>query len=250
VLVTAVLRNEFSRRARENPNYSLRAFARYLKVSHSLLSLVLNNHREPSARFVATISERLRFSPEKAALMHQSLKKHPQAAPATKVNQLTLDQFALISEWQHYAILSLLEVPGTELIPSFVASRLNISPMLAKVSIERLKNLGLVKKGSDGKWKQSSEPIVIENKISTSWTRKFQRQLLIKAIQSLETDPIEFRDFSSITFAMHPKHVEFALKKIREFRRQLVHELEAFGDPKEVYNLTVQIFPVSRRSKV
>jgi hypothetical protein len=55
--------------------------------------------------------------------------------------------------------------------------------------------------------------------------------LIRKAVESLENDPIELRDFSSTTFAMNPKHVAYALKRIREFRRQWTQELESFGDP-------------------
>jgi hypothetical protein len=64
----------------------------------------------------------------------------------------------------------------------------------------------------------------------------------------MENDPMPLRDLSSTTFAMDPKQVGHALKRIREFRRELSRELEEFGNPQEVYNLTVQLFPSSKRS--
>ena len=250
--VLELLRFELSRRTRRNPQYSLRSFARSLGVSHTLLSLVLNGHRPPSSAFVEKLVEGLNLPAEKADLIRPpkarlAAERAPQKqAQKQEQAQISLDQFALISDWQHYAILSLLEVSDTEFEPTFIAQRLGISPLLAKVSMQRLVSLGIVAEGPDGRWRQTSKPIVVENSKSTECSRKFQRQLIAKAVDSLVNDPIELRDFSSTTFAMDPKNIPYALKRIREFRRQLTSELETTGKAEEVYNLTVQIFPTSR----
>ncbi|MCU1441761.1 MAG: hypothetical protein JWP85_2758 [Rhodoglobus sp.] len=253
-VVLETLRFEFSRRLQRNPQYSMRSFAKHIGVSHTLLSLVLNGHRKPSRGMVEQLAERLQYSPAKTAfLLGEQEKQNRSRAQvnknSSKQETISLDQFALISEWQHYAILSLLQVPDTEFEAKFIAKRLAISPLLAKVSMQRLLNLGIVEQDASGKWKQKSGPIIVENTRSTESTRKFQRQLMGKAVDSMLNDPMEARDLSSTTFAMDPKHIPFAVKRIREFRRQLTDELEAFGEAKEVYNLTVQIFPTSKRNK-
>lgn len=257
--VLEVLRYEFSKRAKKNPGYSLRAFAKHLNVSHTLLSLFLNGHRNISSKMVEKIAERLQYSPDKIAKMLESLSdgasvkkksKNKYEVAAASYKKISLDQFSLISEWQHYAILSLLEISDTELTPEFIAKRLNISPLMAKLSIQRLMKFELIERTDDGRYRQSSGPIVVENTTSTVWTRKFQQQLISKAVESLQNDPIELRDFSSTTFAMDSQHIPYAVKRIREFRRGLTRELEAFGSPQEVYNLTVQIFPTSKRNKL
>jgi hypothetical protein len=46
---------------------------------------------------------------------------------------------------------------------------------------------------------------------------------------------------------MNPKNVPYAIERIRAFRRQLTDELEVMDESEEVYNLTVQLFPSSRR---
>lgn len=232
--VREALRFEFAERTEKNERYSLRAFARDLGVSHTLLSLVMNGHRSPSQAFIDRISERVGVKKLRRT-------RRPQ--------ELSLDQFALISEWQHYAILSLLEVADTKLEPRYLAQRLGISIVLAKMSIQRLIDLKIIEQDADGRWRQRSGPMLVNNSKSTEHTRKFQRQLLQKAGQSLDFDSPDLRDFSSTTFAMNPRHVSYALERIRAFRRQLSTELESFGEPEEVYNLTVQIFPTTRRRK-
>lgn len=255
--VIEVLRQEFSKRALKNPRYSQRSFAQYLNVSHTLLSLVMNGKREPSRQLVDKMAERFDYGPEKTALLFEALKAreirkasekpNPAAMQETSVNAMSLDRFALISEWQHFAILSLLEIPDTEFEPDYIANRLGISPLLAKVSMQRLIDLDLVAVDKTGRWKQRSGPIVINDPRTTEAGRKFQRQQISKAMDSLLQDPPGTRDMSSTTFAMSAEQIPFAIERIRDFRRKLVQELEAFGDPEEVYNLTVQIFPVSRR---
>lgn len=253
-----VLRDEFSKRVRKNPQYSQRSFARSLGVSHTLLSLILNGHRRPSKKVVERLVDKFSLTPEQAATLLASAEKRGKKSEHTEgerkvlaYSKISLDEFALISEWQHYAILSLLDIADTEFTPQFVAKRLGISLHLAKISMHRLVERQIVEQDpATRKWRQRPGPIVVENVRSTAWSRSFQRQLLGKAVESLENDPMETRDLSSTTFAMHPKNIPYALEQIREFRRELVRELEAFGDPSEVYNLTVQIFPTTRRSRL
>ena len=249
--VAALLRDLLSRKLQKNPQFSLRAFARSLDVSHTLLSLVLSGKRKPSRDLTLKIIAKLNLTENSKNMVMESLDAQEVAQVAQEKNkhQISLDQFSLISEWQHYAILSLLEVPNAKLDPIWIGKRLGISSLLARVAIERLQRMEIIEEVSKGVWKQKIGPIVVENKVSTSSTRKFQRQLMKKAVDSLENDPIELRDFSNITFAMNPKHIPYALQKIREFRRKLCNELEVFGDQTEVYNLSVQIFPLSQKEK-
>jgi uncharacterized protein (TIGR02147 family) len=247
-IVLEVLRSELSRRLELNPSYSQRAFAKHLGVSHTLLSLIMNEKRAPSKVITQKLLEIAKLPKSKTdALLKLTNAKTYKEAKERSFHKINLDQFSLISEWQHYAILSLLEVEDTVFAPEFISKRLGISPLNAKISMQRLIELHIIEQLPSGKWKQKSGPIIVENANSTLATRKFQKQLLNKAIESLENDPIEVRDISSTTFAMAPKKIPYALKRIREFRRELSSELESFEEAEEVYNLTVQIFPTSRR---
>lgn len=243
-----LLRFEFSSRSEKNPQFSLRSFAKFLGVSHTLLSLVINEKRKPSKNFLDKISERLALDPERRKVLQMSLNTK-RSMDEVQYSKMGLDQYALLAEWQHFAILSLLEIKDTVLTPEFIAKRLNISEALARISLKRLFDLDLlVKDEKTNGWKQKPGPIVIENTVSTAYTRRFQNQLITKAIESLENDPIAIRDHSSTTFSMNPQNIPYALQRIRSFRRELTKELEDLGEKQEVYNLTVQIFPTSKRS--
>ncbi|MGZ3699532.1 MAG: DUF4423 domain-containing protein [Bdellovibrionota bacterium] len=246
------LREELERRCQRNSKYSLRAFAKSLGVSHTILSMVLSGKRPLASRSRLAIAEKLGLDPiekqnflEAGSPAHRALPR----AEVTAAQALSLDEFALIADWYHYGILSLLDTPGARWDCRWIASRLGITETQATLAMERLSRLKLVKRVG-GRWKQSGAPIRIDNRDSTAATRKFHQQLLAKAAESLEQDPIEERDFRSMTFAVDPALLPYARTRIRDFRRQLVEELEARGNAKRVYTLAVQLFPVQKKENV
>lgn len=247
-----ILSRELGRRLERNPRYSLRAFSKALGVSHSLLSRVLAGKRTVTPELAETLANRLALSPQdtKRLMQEAILRKIPSldevaGAQDEAGETLTLDQFTLIAEWEHYAILSYLNLPRAKWDAKSIARELKIPEARAKLSMERLERLGMVGL-IDGRMKQTSKPIRVENKISTPATRTFHKRLLERAVESLENDPQPLRDFSSITFAVDPDLVPHALERIRAFRRELASELESMSAPKSVYNLTVQFFPVTQ----
>lgn len=255
-----LLQRELERRCQDNPKYSLRAFARALDLSPTILSLVLSGKRPLSRQSAHKIMNHLLLCPDERAVLLEwantkpGKRKQPEEmlsdtiADDTNIHQMSLDSFALISDWFHLAILSLLEISGARFDARWIARTLGISKIEAEAAMERLQRMGLIER-INGRWKQATAPIRIGNDVPTAATKKFQRQLLLKAIESIENDPDETRDFSSMTLAMDPAQIPYARKRIRMFRRQLSDELEAMGAPKRVYKLTVQIFPVSRLLK-
>jgi len=69
--------------------------------------------------------------------------------------------------------------------------------------------------------------------ITTALKRR-QKQILEKAISSLENDPIEIRSMTRMTIAIAPEKLPEAKKMILEFNREMSRFLES-GNKKEVY---------------
>lgn len=238
----AILRKELERRQQKNAGYSLRSFARDLSVSHTLLSMILNGKRPVTDGVVekflevknVTISDR------------QILRRKGIPEDAQKKHKVSLDQFAMISDWVCYGILSLLETGDFQWNEVWIGERLNITPTKAKSAMDRLVRLNYIEKTPEGKYRQSVQPIVVENLDSTLAAKSFNQQLLKKAQDSMEYDGRDFRDLSSIIFAMDPSQVPYAVQRIRQFRRELCGELEKMENKKEVYAIAVQLFPLSK----
>ena len=240
-----ILKNDFTARSRKNPRYSLRAYAKALGISHTVLSLVLAGKRPLSKKAIALISEKLALDPLQITRLMDSRGKATRLAPAA-FRTIDMEIFKVISDWVHYAILTLIETSDFQSDTNWIADRLDISKMDARVCFERLINVNLIE-FKDEKWRLTGLPIKVENNYSTTTTRLFQKQMIEKSLESLERDPYEIRDFSSVTLAMDPSDIPYARERIKQFRRELMTELEARGKPTEVYNLTLQIYPVSRK---
>lgn len=238
---TVLLKHTLTELCAKNPQYSIRAFARSTGISHTVLSLVLSGKRQLSKKATEKLANFLELDPKQ----RQTLFKSSKLGQPEDFQTLPLDTFEVISDWYHYAILSLLELPHAKYEPRWIAKQLGIPVLNAKLAMDRLQRLGLVEQDSEGHWRQSGKPIKVENTISTVATRKFHKQLLIRAAESIDKDPIPVRDFSSMTFVLDPQQIEYARKRLRDFRRELVAELELKGTPSTVYNLTVQLYPVT-----
>lgn len=238
----AILRKEFARRQQKNASYSLRSFARDLSVSHTLLSMILNGKRSVTEGLVEKFLEGKNISvSDRQLLLRKEIPEDPH-----KKHKISLDQFAMISDWIYYGILSLLEVKEFQWDELWIGERLNIAPPKARAAMDRLVRLNYIEKTAEGKYRQSVQPLVVENMNTTMAAKSYNKNLLKKALDSMEQDGTDLRDLSSIVFAMDPSQVPYAVQRIRQFRRELCADLENMKNQTEVYALAVQIFPLSK----
>ena len=62
-------------------------------------------------------------------------------------------------------------------------------------------------------------------------------------------EPVEHRDFSSLTFPLDPKKLDQAKTLIRRFEDDLFALLDEESTPTEVYRLAIQLFPLTKMIK-
>lgn len=161
-----------------------------------------------------------------------------------------LEKFKAVCDWQHVAILELVHLKEFRSNPEWVAKRLGISSQSAAESIQRLMNLNCLYLDSSGKYRPVEGDTATPTDIPTSEIRKFHRQMLEKAEQSLETVPVEERDFSSISMAISQDKMQEAKQMIRHFRRKFCQAIQsADGEADRVYFINIQFFPVDQIEK-
>jgi uncharacterized protein (TIGR02147 family) len=257
------LKSVLENRVSSNPGYSLRAFARDLKVSPQMLSFVLNERKGISTEVAAEIAERLNMSPaETSYFVDLVTLAHARNAQVKRLAQYRIDErlsqgpsfktleveaFQAISDWHHYAILELTFVPGFKSDPKWIAGQLGITAFEASQAIERLQKLELLD-ARDGELRKTELNISASYGTPSSALRKLAKQLLEKAIESLETQSIDERDVTNITMAIDPALLPEAKKMISDFRRKLCGFLEQ-GNRSEVYVFAPALFRASRIGK-
>ena len=254
----ACLKRVLSERCDRNPRYSVRAFARALGIDHAALSRFLSGVRFPSYKTAQRIlkdldltpTERQRFLNSLAQARGQTLqrvgpefRRMPEIA---ETHELSLEIFRVISDWYHYAILELTFVKNFSSDPRWIAKELGISITEAKLAIERLLLLKLLEKGPSGKLKKAHGHLTTAHKdVTNSGLKRHQSQILERAIESLQNDPIESRSMTSMTMAIDPQKLPAAKKMIEGFTQSLCQFLES-DQQEQVFELGICLYPVQK----
>lgn len=235
------LQRQFTERCKRNARYSLRAFAKTLSMDASSLSQILSGKRSLSPKAVQTICEKLGASPN-------DLKSFGlfQVVGNQDFSQIDIDSFAVISEWYHFAILELTFVSGFKGDAKWIAKKLSITVEEAKAATDRLKRLGLLLE-ENGSLVKASKFLTNQSAVNTSAAhRELQRQVIEKALLAVEECQADEKDITSMTMAIDVANLDRARDLIRKFRRDLCALLED-GDQSRVYNLGIQLYPVSKK---
>ena len=238
------LQAEFSNRSRKSPRYSLRAFAASLKLEPSSVSQILSGKRALSRNSLIKLCEKLSATPKDLKEFGLLTGKGEELA---NFHQLSMDQFAVIADWYHFAILEMTFIKTSSSDPKSIAKALGISIQDTKSAIERLSRLGLLNV-QNGKFLKTKIQLSNHAGLNTSAAKKtLQRQVISKALDAIDDVPQEFKDITSITMAIDLKNLERARDLTQKFRRDLCALLED-GEPTQIYNLAIQLYPVSKGS--
>ncbi len=239
------LREQYVERKQRNPSYSLRAFARQVDLSSGALSEYLSGRRKLSPKMLNRIVQRLGVSPlEGEELIRGALEGNGNTDAA--FTQLKEDEFQLIADWYHFAVLHLLNTEGATLNPGKLAARLGLSTVEVKVALERLQRLGLLQI-KESRFRINKRVRTSTN-VPSEAIRKFHRQSLEKTLRALDEEPVTRRDITSIIGAINPENLPKAKELILEFRRRLSTFLE-HGKKTEVYQLNIQLIPLTKGRK-
>lgn len=239
-----LLENLLARKQR-NPRYSLRAYSQFLKVNKTTLSEVLNFRRHLSEANASQIAKRLGLSPAQREKLLREVRgvkgRQESTDQGSPYQMLEEDQFRLISDWYHFAVMNLARIPKVRYCPEQVAKRLGIEKWQAQLALERLQRLGYVT-NLRGFLKRTSGFVHSSNDIPSEAVRIHHAQNLKLAERALEDVPVALRDFNSVTMAIDTDRIVDAKKEIARFKQRL-SKLLTDGKPREVYTLAVQLFP-------
>lgn len=242
------IREKLDELREKNNQFSLRAFARILKVSPASLSEFLNGKRVLSPKMLKKLAENLCLPPEDIDILDQKIARDKKTIDdPTKRNkraiQLKNDQYYLVADWHYYSILCLAEIDGFKEDYQWIAERLNTTAKKAKEAIERLLRLNLLTYDDRGNLILSLEnELVTSEDIPNTSLKKRHSENFEAARESLYNDDVLKRDFSFATLAIDPEKLPKAKKMIREFQDQLFDFLES-GEKTEVYEICMQMFP-------
>lgn len=240
--VRIILLEELVKAQTKNPQYSMRAYARKIGLSQSVVSEILSGKRPITIKGAKKILTGLDKDPtEISQLLTEDFSESDD-----NYRSLDMDVFHVISDWHYYAILSLTETKDFKSSEKWIAERLGISEKVAVDAVEKLIRLEMLEKDNKtGKLKSTGQQFAAISVLANPALRKANRQNLELATQALESVSIEKRDFTAITLCFDSERMNEARKMIKNFRRQFNRVMES-GHKKEVYKLCVQLFPLTK----
>lgn len=239
-----MIRAEYLKRRRKNPVYSLRAFGRDLAVAPSVLSEIFAEKRSLTDALLLRIAGGLNLN---LVERRQMLRKTaPPAIPERgKYRKLHNEQFRLIAEWYHFAILNLTLTTGFESDPSWIGERLGITTAEAGEGIDRLLDLGLLR-WKDGALVRTYKKLATETDKVSAALRLSHRQSLQHAVDCLDKVPVDLRDITSLTIPFDLAQMAVVKEKIYRFMTDITALTEAAPNKSDVFNLNVQFVPVTK----
>lgn len=255
------LREELATRQKRNRSYSARAMARDLKVSPAYLSQVVSGSRDLSEDRAFSMSSELSWPKWKKTLFLRLVRYETLKSPelrATALNEIQglllrvgragqrvtfknihHDEFKIVSDWVHPAILELSSLKSFDGDPKKVAARLGVSVADAKAALQRLLQVGMFRL-EGGRFIRTSSNFRLSATPSAA-IRGFHRQHLKKAEQALDTQDISVRDFAGATLAIEAKMIPRAKALIRRFSLEM-NQLMTTEKADSVYHLAVQFY--------
>jgi uncharacterized protein (TIGR02147 family) len=259
------LRDYFNDKKQRNKAYSYKILAdRAGFKARDYLLRVMNGSRNLSQSGVCMLSQALGLSEKEsdyfANLVGFNQAKRPRekdffyekmrsTGKYGQHQKLRNDQFESLSEWYYCAIRSLLPVMNFKNDINALARFLDppISPAQAKKAVQVLERLGLIQCKAPGRYESTVPAMTTGDDVSSIALMRFHKQSLDLARRALEVYPSSKRDVSGVTMSLSETGYEKIRDEIRRFRKRTMDIASADCAENAVFQLNVQLFPLSKR---
>lgn len=235
---------QFNTRKKKNKRYSQRAFARLIDINPGRVNQYFSGERQISKSVAQQISNKLGLDDEQAAYFIYLCEFDRQKKREPRPRLLLDDELALVVEWHHFAILSLISTKDFRLDHQWIAERLGIPEKIVDSSLERLERIGMIKI-TNGAVEKTPISLTTTEDIPNQFLQMSHQDSLRYIIDNIAHVPVEKRDLSSITLAIDDRKLKEAKELIRTFRRRLARMISV-GKRNQVYTLNIQLFPLSK----
>ena len=219
--ISKLLTEKFAQARLRNPEYSQRAFAHRVGLSSGALTEVFKGKRGLSLQKAEEICDNLDLNPHERENFLTPFFSLPRKGKNTELDHpahvLPMDQFSLVSDWLHFALLSLVKTKGFKSDSAWISQRLGVSEKEVDACLERLLRLGLLKE-SGGKLIRAYPNLDTGDHAFSAAIRLAHQQSLDLARESLQKHSTEDRDFTILNFTLDKKRFQRLKKMIRDFQ--------------------------------
>jgi len=264
--VVQILSDRFKERAQANPSYSLRSFARDLKVSPSTLSEIFNQKKGISKKLALQLADSLNLPEWEKTYFQQlvqvecskniELRKQAKEQLESFIRENTfqlIQNKALksLTSWVELAILELTYIKVFQPNIKWIAKQLSAPESTIALAIGRLQEAELLEiNPKTGVWTDVSPLFTTTDGIPNESIRNFHRSVLNLALKKLDSTDLKSRTVKTVVLSVSEKNKE-NVKKILD---EAVNKIAALGDKKstecnDVICFSGQIFSLLNKEK-
>jgi len=174
------------------------------------------------------------------------------ACSSIPYDTLTPAQYEFYKRWHYTSLRALIAIhPFQSDDYDALAEAMNpaITPRQAKLAVELLLKLGLIKINEQNTLELTSVHISTGESWNSLAIRQYQESTLDLTRNALDTIKRDLRDISTVTTGIGIDDLPKFREIIREFRANMIRLAMEKEDPDEVYQLNIQFFPVSQLQK-
>lgn len=262
------LKDYYESQKREKRNFSHRYFARLAKLkTSSHLHLVIQGKRGLTATSIQQFAKAIGFL-KKEAIYFENLVFFNQAKndeerdmyferllaskPRVKYQGLEKDRYEYYTKEYYVILREMVALPDFQEDPRWIADRIQmpLTPAEVEHSINVLLRLGLIKRDQDGVLKHSEVTVATAPEVESLEVCNFQRKMLNMAKDSLINTSYKMRNLSSMTVPIPLGSIPELKHKIEDFQKEIASFINRGSkDYSEVYQMNIQLFPVTKTKK-
>ena len=260
----AFLRDHFAASKQLKAHYSYRFFSRRAGLaSTNFLKLVMDGKRNLGATTVDAFARALKLD-EAEARFFADLVALAQAETVSERNRafdrVAADRrfraarrlegplFEYLRHWFYPVVRELAARPDFVEQPAWIARQIRpaISAKQAKAALVTLERLGLLVRDAGGRLVRGETSLTTGHEVRSAMVPVYHRQMIEQAALAVDDVPADERDVSALTVCVRASSLADLKQRIRRFREEMMERCDSEDEPERVYQLCVQLFPLSR----
>jgi uncharacterized protein (TIGR02147 family) len=265
------LKEYYAFQKKRSKSFTYRHFSQSAGFSTpNFLQLLIQGKRNLKKSSIAKVSHALHHSIEEAAYFELLVnfdqaktvaeKTHyfmalSEARKPYQISPIHELQFEHLRTWYHKAIRELLGFYAFNEKEQYAYRKLAalLSPPItereARNSVKLLLKLGLLKRSEDGSIIQAERFISTGDEVRNLSVRTFHQAMIQRAGEAVDRINPEHRDISSLTVTVSDNGFAMLKKELQLFRKRLLEVVKSDSDPKNVYQVNFQLFPLTNTKK-
>ena len=237
------LQRQLARRCADNPQYSLRAYAKSLGVDHSTLSQVLRGKRRLTKETILALASKAGLSDDDVdGFVAYETRVGSGHGWERHDRQLREEAMEIISQWHHFAILELIQLECFRPDCRWIARVLDITVDEVNMAVTRLLHVGLLRMVDSETWLDLSANTLARFD-HLPWDVSCQ---LMSRISRMTNASKGEQVLSSSTIAIDRKRLSIVSEYLGKVRQDMADLLRGGGAScDDVYQLDIFLYPLT-----